>query len=151
MSGEPRAEVPPTPRLSLSSTPFGPAVIVWVMGEVDVVTAPRLLTMLDRHLADPEVGVSVLDLSQVEFLGASGLVVLAELATRAATGGPRALGTVLLVAPATHRPVVRPWRLMNLDDVVPLYPTVLDALEGRDDLPVRARSDQPSAASRTTR
>ena len=71
--------------------------------------------------------------------------------TRAATGGPRARGPVLLVAPATHRPVVRPWRLMNLDDVVPLYPTVLDALEGRDDLPVRARSDQPSAASRTTR
>ena len=116
--------------LSVTSTADGSAVVVRAVGELDLLTAPELLTVLDAHLADPAVTVVVLDLSRVEFLGAAGLGVLAEVATRAGRGPGTvpAHPAVRLVAPAEHRAVVRPWERMHLQQIVPLHPTVPDAL-----------------------
>ena len=36
---------------------------------------------------------------------------------------------VRIVCPAGHRPVVRPWTVMNLNDLLPLYPQLSTALE----------------------
>ena len=114
----------------MSSTAVGSAVVVRTVGELDLLTAPELLTVLDAHLADPAVTLVVLDMSRVEFLGAAGLGVLAQVATRAGrdAAGVAAHPPVRLVAPEEHRVVVRPWERMHLQQIVPLHPTVPDAL-----------------------
>jgi anti-sigma B factor antagonist len=48
--------------------------VVHVVGEIDTLTAPVLRAQVDEHL--PEVGLLVLDLSEVSFLGSAGLAVL---------------------------------------------------------------------------
>ena len=131
-----------TPRFGTSSTTVGSAVVVLVIGELDLLAAPQLLALIDQHREDPAVQLVVVDLSQVEFLGSSGLGVLAEIATRATPSRPsteqfvtgqvdrpgRAV-PVRLVAPPSHQPVVRPWMMMNLQQIVPLHSTVRDALD----------------------
>jgi anti-sigma B factor antagonist len=122
---------------SLRTAEEGSAVVVSVAGELDLVTAPQLMEVLDRQLARPDVELTVVDLSEVEFLGSSGLGVLASIATRATAptdplrpGAPGRSSAVRLVAPPTHRPVVGPWTTMNLQEIVPLHPDVPAALAG---------------------
>lgn len=102
-------------------------VLVRVIGEVDMLTAPRLSDVLEGALAtvaaesgaatsDREPSV-VCDLGGVTFFGASGLDVFAT-AHRAAVGRD-----VRLVVVAGHRTVVRPFRLTALDRRITLTDT----------------------------
>lgn len=117
--------------MSLTTTPAGSAVVVAVHGELDLHTAPELMKVVDEALDDRTLDAVVIDLSDVEFLGSSGLGVLANIATRAAAPASGGTGTgvaVRVVAPADHRPVTRPWAAMNLQQILPLHPTVDAAL-----------------------
>jgi anti-sigma B factor antagonist len=119
--------------VSTVTSDLGPAVVVAVSGELDLLEAPHLMTLLDTELARPELALLVVDLADVEFLGSSGLGVLANIATRAipppggASSG-RPAPQVRLVAPPDHRPVVHPWEMMNLQEIVRLFPDVPAAL-----------------------
>jgi anti-sigma B factor antagonist len=90
--------------------------LVRVIGEVDVLTGPRLRDVLGRSLADVADAVFgedapsvVCDLEGVTFLGATGLDVLVDTQQRATARG------VALVLVAHHRSVLRPFRLTALD------------------------------------
>jgi anti-sigma B factor antagonist len=72
----------------LSETTF-----VWVSGEIDIATAPRLTAALDMHLRGGA-PVVVLDLHEVTFCGCVGFALLVDAVARA-----RALGVTLSLVP----------------------------------------------------
>jgi anti-sigma B factor antagonist len=113
-------------RMSMTAAGSGSAWIITVVGEIDLYTARSLGAACEDSLHHDGVETVVVDLTGVRFLGSSGLGVLADLATRAAARGPSI--AVRIVAPAQHRPVVRPWDAMNLHHVLPLHPDVASAL-----------------------
>lgn len=114
----------------LGTSRIGATVVVVVEGELDLHTAHELAAAVDEALASPDVDAIVIDLSAVAFLGSSGLGTLAELATRApAAGRPTDRPVpVRLVAPPDNRAVVRPWEVMNLQPILPLFPDLAAAL-----------------------
>jgi anti-sigma B factor antagonist len=120
----------------LSTSRLDHAVVVAVSGELDLHSAPELMAVLDEHMRDPGTEVVVVDLTDVAFLGSSGLGVLANLATRATVPttpqrGPGRPGARLrVVAPPDHRAVTRPWAAMTLQEILPLYPTIGSAVQG---------------------
>jgi len=72
--------------MTLRTTPVGSAVVVVaVVGELDLHSVPDLVAVIDEVLERPGLALLVLDLSEVAFLGSSGLGVLADLTTRADT------------------------------------------------------------------
>lgn len=107
--------------------PVGAALVVEVAGELDLHTAPDLMSTIDDALARPGLSLLIIDLSRVTFLGSSGLGVLANLATRAITPDHVAV-PLRIVAPLEHHPVARPWGAMNLQQILPLYPHINAAL-----------------------
>jgi anti-anti-sigma factor len=128
-SADARRTIPDSVRaVTPADSDLGPAVVVSLAGELDLVEAPHLMTLLDEELARKGLAVLVIDLSEVEFLGSSGLGVLANIATRAIDAERGTTAAVRLVAPPTHRPVVHPWKTMNLQQIVPLHPDVDSAL-----------------------
>jgi anti-sigma B factor antagonist len=119
----------------LNTSRLGEAVVVAVSGELDLHSAPELMSVLDENMRDPATDVVVVDLTDVAFLGSSGLGVLASLATRATvattpTRGPRPGASLRVVAPPDHRAVTRPWAAMTLQEILPLYPTIGSAVQG---------------------
>jgi anti-sigma B factor antagonist len=120
----------------LSTSRLEQAVVVAVSGELDLHSAPELMAVLDEHMRDPGTDVVVVDLTDVAFLGSSGLGVLANLATRATVpttpqhGSGRPGARLRVVAPPDHRAVTRPWAAMTLQEILPLYPTVGSAVQG---------------------
>ena len=113
--------------MRMTAVPIGAAMVVEVIGELDLHTAPDLMATVDDILTRPGLAVLIIDLSRVSFLGSSGLGVLANLATRA-TARDRAAVPLRIVAPAEHRPVARPWEAMHLQQILPLYPHIDAAL-----------------------
>lgn len=111
--------------MTVSTLQTGSAVVLEVAGDLDLHTSPELMTAVDDALRLPGLALVVIDLSRVEFLGSSGLGVLADLATRATA---RTSVGLRIVAPADHRPVTRPWAAMHLEQIMPLYPDVGTAL-----------------------
>lgn len=100
------------------------AVVVTVAGEIDVLTVDRLrVAVSDGFDQLPEGAILVIDLTDVTFLGSSGLQALVE-ATRAAL---RRREPLRIVVDHT-RPVIRPIELTGLDDVLALFYTVEQAL-----------------------
>ncbi|QFZ19714.1 STAS domain-containing protein [Saccharothrix syringae] len=95
--------------------------VVVVTGEVDSTTVEpvreQVFDQLDRHPRG-----LVLDLSGVDFIGSTGLQMLAEAITRA-----RDLGAVLAVA-AEHRAVLLPMRITELDREIAVRRTVDQAV-----------------------
>jgi anti-sigma B factor antagonist len=120
----------------LTTTPRGSTVVVGVSGELDLHSAPPLMEAVDEAMRSHGTDLVVIDLSEVDFLGSSGLGVLANLATRATVptshrqGGSVPQTPLRVVAPSDHRPVTRPWQAMSLQQILPLYPTVDEAVEG---------------------
>lgn len=118
--------------ITLTTTRIGSAAVVTVAGELDLHTARTLMTTVDETLTWPDLDKIVIDLSAVTFLGSSGLGTLAELATRtpAASRPDEAPHVpVRLVAPPDNRAVVRPWEVMKLEPILPLYPDITAALD----------------------
>ena len=64
------------------------------------------------------------------FLGSSGLGTLAELATRTPSSRPADAQPipVRLVAPPDNRAVIRPWEVMKLEPILPLFSDLSSAL-----------------------
>lgn len=116
--------------INLTTTRIGSAAVVTVAGELDLHTARTLMGTVDDTLATPDLAAIVIDLSGVTFLGSSGLGTLAELATRSPSSSPAGGQPVpvRLVAPPDNRAVVRPWEVMKLEPILPLFPDLSSAL-----------------------
>ncbi|HKS45671.1 MAG TPA: STAS domain-containing protein [Amycolatopsis sp.] len=95
----------------------GPDTTVSVHGEVDLLTAPRLLAVLTEQLHAATL--LVVDVSEVDFFGAAGLDTLVEIAHRA---GQRDV-SLRLVAGA-H--VCRLLRLTGLDETLRIHDAVIE-------------------------
>ncbi|MGD1237662.1 STAS domain-containing protein [Mycobacterium seoulense] len=102
----------------------GDAVILEVSGAVDIITAPSLATQIDVALSGTP-AVLVIDLTGVNFLSSAGITVLVEV-QRLTQDSPTSL-RVAAQGSATSRTL----RIVGLDEFIELYPTVDDALEGR--------------------
>jgi anti-anti-sigma factor len=128
----------PADVMTVTATRIGTAAVVTVTGELDLLTARKLMQTVDETRQWPDLAGVVVDLSAVSFLGSSGLGTLAELATRttAPTGSggyrsqpPEPVPPLRLVAPSGNSAVVRPWETMNLQQILPLHPDLDSALQ----------------------
>lgn len=101
-----------------AARPSPDCVVLTVLGEIDLVTAPELAAAIEEHLdGTPSV---VVDMTDVTFFGSLGLATLIRLTTLA-----EAKGTRLALVPG---PLVR--RTMDLTttvDMFTLYDSVADA------------------------
>jgi anti-sigma B factor antagonist len=97
------------------------AAVLSVAGAIDMVTAPQLQAHMDTALSRQPTAL-VLDLSLVEFLGTAGIAVLVHVRNNAADM-PFA---VVAHGPATSRPL----QLLGIDEFLPVYPRVADAMHG---------------------
>ena len=95
-------------------------VVVSVGGSIDMLSAPWLTEAIDAALAKEPAGM-IIDLSKVDFLASAGMSVLMAFHRNADHSRSFA---VVADGPATHRPLT----LMGLDEVLPLYRTLNDAL-----------------------
>jgi anti-anti-sigma factor len=105
------------------------AVLVHATGEIDSSTAGELRTELQSALQQAKSQASrllILDLQGVTYFGSAGLNAVLDCHKE----GLKAGTSVRLVA--DNDLVVRPIEVTNLDSLLDLYPTVPDALEGRD-------------------
>jgi anti-sigma B factor antagonist len=97
-----------------------PALVVEVTGDVDMLTAPRLLDALHTALRAPY-PVLVVDLTGVQFMGSAGLSALVNAHRRAGSST-----SVRIVAPALT--TLRPLQVTGLDAVLNVYQSRPDAL-----------------------
>lgn len=116
------------PGLGLTRRRVNSALIITVMGEIDLQTAPALQIAIRDALDDPETGVCVLDLTDVSFLGSHGLSALLK-----ATEQAQRRREPLRIVVDANRPVIRPIEITGLDDVLALYHNVADALAAEHD------------------
>jgi anti-anti-sigma factor len=94
--------------------------VVTAVGEIDLLTAPRLR----RALARAHEGVTFLDLAQVTFFGAAGLSVVLAANDEALWSGRR---FALVGASRTAR---RSLEVSGVADLVPSYASLADAISG---------------------
>ncbi|WP_199430133.1 STAS domain-containing protein [Qaidamihabitans albus] len=114
---------PPSPLLDVSQERRANALIIRIKGEIDLSTAPELERHIDEALdelttPDP----LVLDLSDVAFIGSSGLALLLN-----SKEGADARGLRLCIV-AAQRAIKRPVEAVGLRQELPLYPTLDAAL-----------------------
>ncbi|MET9000343.1 STAS domain-containing protein [Amycolatopsis sp. Hca4] len=100
-------------------TEYRPGFLVLTLaGEIDALTLP----ILERELGAAPPGTTVVDLSQVAFVGLAGARALARAAERAGAAG-RKFGVV-----ASGRTLARLFRITGLAAVVPMFASLSDAL-----------------------
>ncbi|WP_329046416.1 STAS domain-containing protein [Amycolatopsis sp. NBC_01488] len=105
--------------LTARRTAYRPGLLVLTFtGEIDALTLP----ILERELAASPPGTTVVDLTQVAFLGLAGARALAAAANRAGRDGGR-FGVV-----ANSRTLARLFRITGLAAVVPMFASLSDAL-----------------------
>jgi anti-anti-sigma factor len=105
------------------------AVLVQTKGEVDSSTVGDLTSQLDAALQQAGTHPSrllIVDLQAVTYFGSAGLNAVLDCHRQGLESGI----SVRLVA--ENGLVVRPIEVTNLDSVLELYPTLPDALRGRD-------------------
>ena len=119
-----RAQVSDSSRFVVSRRREGDAVVLAVTGAVDEVTAPSLATDLDVVLMG-EPAVLVIDLTAVEFMSSAAMNLLVE--TQRLTAATATTVRVAADGTATSRPM----RFIGIDRIIELYPTVDEALRGR--------------------
>ena len=105
------------------------AVLLHATGEVDSSTAAELVCQLDDALQQAGTQASrllIIDLQAVTYFGSAGLNAVLDCHKQ----GLRAGISVRLVA--DNDLVVRPIEVTNLDSLLDLYPSLSDALEGRE-------------------
>lgn len=98
-------------------------VVLQVEGDLDVLTAPTLGTHLDVALSDA-LTLLIVDITAVGFLSSAGISMLVE--THRLTERAGISLRVVAEGPATARPL----RMMKIDDIIDLYPTLADARNG---------------------
>ncbi|MBB2989968.1 anti-anti-sigma factor [Mycolicibacterium iranicum] len=111
-------------RFAVTPRRDGEFLVLHVTGDLDVLTAPTLETHLDVALTDSP-SVLIVDISDVGFLSSAGISVLVE--THRLTERGNISLRVVAEGPATSRPI----RMMSIDEIIDLYPTVADAVAGR--------------------
>ena len=99
----------------------GQATVVEVSGCVDMITAPQLASQLDLAV-DHRPAILVADLTSVTLLSSAAIETLIEVQRLSA-----AIGTSVRVVGREHH-TARPIQVLGLDQTLPLYPTVSDAL-----------------------
>ncbi|MCE7003500.1 STAS domain-containing protein [Kibdelosporangium philippinense] len=99
----------------------GPAVVLHVAGEIDMSTAPMLAEECDQAIESAP-GRLVVDLSDVTFFGSAGLAVLLDAHQRGEQEGVQ----VRLVADG--RPVLRSIEIAGVQEMLPVYPDLENAL-----------------------
>ncbi|MDS0138922.1 MULTISPECIES: STAS domain-containing protein [unclassified Amycolatopsis] len=100
-------------------TEYRPGFLVLTLtGEIDALTLP----ILERELRAAPPGTTVVDLTQVAFVGLAGARALAAAAERAGAAGRR-FGVV-----ANSRTLARLFRITGLAAVVPMFASLSDAL-----------------------
>ncbi|MCR6483642.1 STAS domain-containing protein [Amycolatopsis sp. OK19-0408] len=105
--------------LAARRTEYRPGLVVLTFaGEIDALTLP----ILEAELAAAPPGTTVVDLTQVAFVGLGGARALAAAAERAGSAGQR-FGVV-----ATSRTLARLFRITGLAAVVPMFASLSDAL-----------------------
>jgi anti-sigma B factor antagonist len=107
--------------LDVSTREEAGRVVVVAIGEVDVYTAPQLDAELSRLTADGRTDL-VVDLARVDFLDSTGLSVRVKALKRVR----EADGRLDLVV--TSDRVAKVFRITGLDQLIPLHPTLADAL-----------------------
>jgi anti-sigma B factor antagonist len=98
--------------------------VIAVVGEIDLVTAPALHQAVTAGIDQTRGEPCVLDLTAVTFLGSAGLAALVE-ATRLAEARREPLRIVV----DSNRPVIMPIQVTGLDDVLSLYHSVDEATQ----------------------
>jgi len=105
--------------LTARRTEYRPGLLVLTFaGEIDALTLP----ILRHELAASPPGTTVVDLSQVAFLGLAGARALAAAAELAGQEGGR------LVVVANSRTLARLFRITGLAAMVPMFASLSDAL-----------------------
>jgi anti-anti-sigma factor len=105
--------------LTARRTEYRPRFLVLTLtGEIDALTLP----ILERELGSAPPGTTVVDLTQVAFVGLAGARALAAAAERAGAAGRR-FGVV-----ANSRTLARLFRITGLAAVVPMFASLSDAL-----------------------
>jgi anti-sigma B factor antagonist len=97
--------------------------VVAVVGEIDLDTAPALRAAVTDAIHRSAGEACVVDLTKVTFLGSAGLAALVEAASLAETRRKP-----LRIVIDSNRPVIRPIVVTGLDEVLELYHTVEEAL-----------------------
>jgi anti-sigma B factor antagonist len=102
----------------------GDVAVLRVVGDLDALTAPTLGTYLDVALANAP-SVLIVDITEVGFLASAGISMLVE--THRLTSRADISLRVVADGPATSRPL----RMMRIDEVVDLYSTMDEAMNGQ--------------------
>lgn len=110
----------PIPPLDVRRVVRDDAVVLEVLGEIDLANAAQLRAALE-HVVGDRPAMLVVDLSSVTFLGSIALSVLLEMHDKAGPGCLRAAA----LSPAARRV----FEVSALDQVLPIYPTVDVALK----------------------
>jgi anti-sigma B factor antagonist len=116
------ASFDPRQYVTVSVTSLHAVVVVAVSGEIDMATRDVVSQALHAHLDATPPGM-VIDLSEVEFLGSTGLAVLIEIDKRAPECRTQ-LGIVTSGSPAATRVM----QISGLASLLPIYPTIADAV-----------------------
>ena len=96
-------------------------VVLSVRGAVDMLSAPQLTEAICAALRKAPTGL-IVDLTRVDFLASVGMSVL--VATQEAAGAMSLRFGIVAQGAATSRPI----RLLGIDAVLTIYPTLGDAL-----------------------
>jgi anti-sigma B factor antagonist len=120
------AAVSADPSLRVSVESKSNALMVAIVGDLDMGTADQLRSTLNQVLLARDERPVIVDLTGVEFLASVGLRVLVD-ATREAGGQDNPLRLVV----GEQRPVILSLRMSGLDQALSIYRSVDDALHGR--------------------
>jgi anti-sigma B factor antagonist len=96
------------------------AVVLSVRGDIDALTAPHLTEAMLAALPEPPSAL-IVDLSAVDFLASAGMTALVTANERTAPG-------VRFLVVADGSSTSRPLKLMGLDRVLALYPSLDEAV-----------------------
>jgi anti-anti-sigma factor len=108
-------------QITIDFTMHGEILVVCVTGEVDINTCASIRETL-RTLIDSEPRALVLDLTEIDFFGSSGVAILVEAVERTARSG------VAFAVAADRACVLRPLRVTMVDSIVGVYVDAAGAL-----------------------
>ncbi len=111
------------PDFALDETWVDRLVVLSLSGSVDMLVVPQLTEAIDSAFAKSPTGM-VIDLANVDFLASAGISVLVAAHASAGQSGLSDRFGVVADGAVTHRPLT----LLGLDEVIPLYCTMDDAL-----------------------
>jgi anti-sigma B factor antagonist len=122
----------PVEYLDVRRRDVGGVTVLTVHGDLDGLTAPELTTAITNVLETRAAGL-IVNLSMVDFLASAGLTALIG-GAQAAVAAAKRFG-VVVGGPITRRPI----EITCVDEIIPVYPTVNEAVDA-------LRTSSPAAA-----